>query len=80
MMGRAGCFLCLFTGMAFAAPDINSVKPDLAFPPLSKTQPAAGVRVKQTHPHWAKTSVYHTLYLPIIIKQHNINKSFNDMG
>jgi hypothetical protein len=22
------------------------------------------VRVKQTHPHWAKTSVYHTLYLP----------------
>ena len=64
MMGRAGCFLCLFTGMAFAAPDINSVKPDLALPPLSKTQPAAGVRVKQTHPHWAKTSVYHTLYLP----------------
>jgi hypothetical protein len=64
MMGRAGCFLCLFTGMAFAAPDIRSVKPDLALPPLSDTQPAAGVRVKQTHSQWAKTSVYHTLYLP----------------
>ncbi len=64
MMGRAGCFLCLFTGMAFAAPDIRSSKPDLALPPLSETQPAAGLRVKQTHPNWAKTSVYHTLYLP----------------
>ncbi len=64
MMGRAGCFLCLFTGMAFAAPDIRSVEPDLALPPLSDTQPAAGLRVKQTHSQWAKTSVYHTLYLP----------------
>ena len=46
-----------------AAPDMRAVKPDLAVRPLSEGKPAAGRRVKQTHPNWKDTEVYHVLYL-----------------
>ena len=55
--------LCLAAGLS-AAPDLRTVKPDLALPPLSNAQAAAGSRVKETHPDWKGTSVYHVLYLP----------------
>ncbi len=48
-----------------AAPDMRAVKPDLAVRPLSEGKPAAGRRVKQTHPNWKDTEVYHVLYLPM---------------
>ena len=47
-----------------AAPDIRTVKPDLALPPLTDQKPAAGLRVKQSHPDWKDTRVYHVIYLP----------------
>ncbi len=47
-----------------AAPDISSVKPDLILPSLTKGMPAPGKRVKQTHPDWKDTEVYHVIYLP----------------
>ena len=62
-MKWAGIML-LSTLVAVAAPDIRSFQPDLILPALSVGKPAAGVRVKQAHPAWAKTSAYHTLYLP----------------
>ena len=62
-MKWAGIML-LSTLAVVAAPDIRSFQPDLTVPALFAGKPAAGVRVKQTHPHWAKTSAYHTLYLP----------------
>ena len=45
-------------------PDIESVKPDLAIPPLETGQPAAGKRVRQVLPAYRETSVYHSVYLP----------------
>jgi len=45
-------------------PDIESVKPDLAVPPLETGQPAAGKRVRQVLPAYRETSVYHSVYLP----------------
>jgi hypothetical protein len=47
-----------------AAPDIRTVKPDLALPPLTDQKPAAGLCVKQSHPDWKDTRVYHVIYLP----------------
>ena len=47
-----------------AAVDISSVKPDLILPSLVKGEPSAGKRVKQTHPDWKETEVYHVIYLP----------------
>jgi len=47
-----------------AAPDIHTIKPDLVLPPLVQGAPAAGRRVKETHPDWKGTSVYHIIYLP----------------
>ena len=46
------------------APDISSVKPDLILPPLTEGAPTPGKRVKQTHPDWKYTKVYHVIYLP----------------
>lgn len=57
-------FWLALSGAVTAAPDIRTVKPDLAVPPLAKGQPAAGKRVKGTHPDWKGTEVYHVLYLP----------------
>lgn len=56
----AGCI----APTATANPDIATVKPDLVVPALSEGEPAAGKRVKQTLPAWARTDVYHVLYLP----------------
>ena len=47
-----------------AAVDISLVKPDLILPSLVKGEPSAGKRVKQTHPDWKETEVYHVIYLP----------------
>ncbi len=47
-----------------AAPDIRTVKADLVLPLLSEGAPASGKRVKQTHPDWRDTKVYHVLFLP----------------
>lgn len=51
---------------AFAAelPDIRSVEPDLAVPPVTTEAPAAGRRVRMTLPGYAGTEVHHALYLP----------------
>ena len=61
-------FLVLFLGvnsfLVHGALDISSVKPDLVIPSLTKGKPAAGKRVKQTHPDWKDTEVYHVIYLP----------------
>ena len=61
-------FLVLLLGadasLGYGAPDIGSVKPDLTIPLLTKGKPAAGKRVKQTHPGWEYTQVYHVIYLP----------------
>jgi hypothetical protein len=50
--------------LAAQVPDISSVLADLDVPELSTGEPAAGGRVKQTHPDFAGTEVYHVLYLP----------------
>lgn len=54
----------LIVPLAAQAPDISSVPADLDLPELSTGEPAAGVRVKQTHPDFTATEVYHVLYLP----------------
>lgn len=56
-----GCFPTFVLG---EEPDISSVPTDLTVPALSEGEPAPGRRVKQTHPDYAKTEVYHVLYLP----------------
>jgi len=55
--------LLLLTGIV-AAPSISSVKADLKVPSLQTANPAATKRVKQTHPDWKDTRVYHVLHLP----------------
>ena len=61
---RGWLLACISAGSLSAAPDISTIKPDLALPQLSEGKPAAGQRVKQVHPDWRETSVYHVLYLP----------------
>jgi hypothetical protein len=46
------------------APDIRSIAPDLVVPRIENREPAAGRRVRQSHPAYANTAAYHTLYLP----------------
>jgi len=44
---------------------LYSVTPDLIRPAmLNQTAPAAGKRVKETHPDYVDTKAYHALYLP----------------
>ena len=50
--------------LLFANPDISTVKPDLAVPEVTDGNPEPGARVRQTHAEYAKTKVFHTLYLP----------------
>ena len=45
-------------------PDISTVEADLSLPEFSRSEPAAGKRVKHQHPDHADTGVYHVLYLP----------------
>ncbi|MGW8178431.1 MAG: hypothetical protein ACWGQW_06655 [bacterium] len=47
-----------------AAPDISSIAADLYIPALEKGKPAPGKRVRQVHPTYQETDVYHVLYLP----------------
>lgn len=44
--------------------DIREIEPDLVMPPLVSGEPAPGKRVRQTHPDWRDTEVYHVLHLP----------------
>ena len=55
---------CLNVTSVVAAPDLSTVPADLALPKISPSDPAAGKRVKQVHPDWKQTEVYHVLYLP----------------
>jgi hypothetical protein len=45
-------------------PDLRSVPPDLAVPPMLEGRPAPGRRVWQVLPGYTGTQVYHSLYLP----------------
>lgn len=45
-------------------PHISTVAPDLEIPALLERGPAPGLRVKQVHPDFADSGVYHSLYLP----------------
>ena len=45
-------------------PDMRSVPADLKVPEVTTGEPAAGRRVKQLHPDYSNTDVYHVLYLP----------------
>ena len=57
--------MALWVGGCLAAiPDIYTVPADLVLPKLASGNPAAGKRVKQAHPDWKQTKVYHLLYLP----------------
>ena len=57
--------MALWVGGCLAAiPDISTVPTDLVLPKLASGNPAAGKRVKQVHPDWKQTKVYHLLYLP----------------
>ncbi len=64
MINRLGFSICILQSLAFAAPDISTVKPDLVLPVLSDAKPLAGLRVKQVLPEWQDSKVYHVLYLP----------------
>ncbi|MFT4550790.1 MAG: hypothetical protein ACI9MB_004770 [Verrucomicrobiales bacterium] len=52
------------TAGADAGIDIGSIEPDLVVPELSVGDPAAGLRVTQTHPEYLESDVYHVIYLP----------------
>lgn len=56
--------LLVSVGSLAGEPDIESVPADLQIPELSVGGPAAGKRVKQSHPDYLSTGVYHVLYLP----------------
>lgn len=58
------CQLDLPTAISQQPMDIRDVKADLNVPKMVQEKPAAGKRVKQTHPDYAKTNVYHSIYLP----------------
>ena len=60
----AGPLLLGSTPVRAQLPDISSVEPDLVVPELVAGEPAAGLRVKQTHPDYTDTDVHHVLYLP----------------
>jgi len=44
--------------------DIRDIPPDLTAPEMTEGEPGPGRRVKQTIAEYAKTGVYHSLYLP----------------
>ena len=46
-------------------PDLSTVKPDLAVPPVTPGSAAPGKRIRETHPEFARTAVHHTVYLPV---------------
>ena len=46
------------------ANDIRSIAPDVVLPPMVHALPAPGTRVRETHPDYRRTDVYHATYLP----------------
>lgn len=46
-------------------PDIRSLPPDLAVPPVTAGSPAPGRRVRAVAAEYAATAVHHALYLPV---------------
>ncbi len=44
--------------------DIRSVAADVIVPPMVQSLPAPGYRVRETHPDYVQTEVYHATYLP----------------
>jgi hypothetical protein len=54
----------LFVFGADDSPDIRSVAADLRVPDVESGPAAAGKRVKEAIPGYAKTNVYHVTYLP----------------
>lgn len=56
--------LLLLAALLQQAPDLSTVPADLATPPMTAGEPAAGRRVRQTTPGWEGTDVHHALYLP----------------
>jgi len=46
-------------------PDIRSIEPDLAVPPVELGAPAAGQRVYATARGWQDTALFHAIYLPV---------------
>ena len=62
----SGAWLAL--GLTLAAddwPDIRSIEPDLAVPPVELGAPAPGRRVYATTRGWQDTALFHTVYLPV---------------
>ena len=58
------CVVVVSSRLLAQAPDIRSVQPDLETPKMKDGEPGPGRRVRQVHPDYAKTNVYHALYLP----------------
>ena len=48
----------------YPANDIRSIAPDVVIPPMVHALPAPGTRVRETHPDYRGTDVYHATYLP----------------
>ena len=57
---------CLSVSFVVAAPDLSTIPADLVLPKISSGDPELGKRVKQVHPDWKQTEVYHVLYLSLI--------------
>ena len=46
-------------------PDIRTVQPDLTTPQVMDSNPAPGLRVRQTLPEYRTSGIHHALYLPV---------------
>ena len=63
MLPRLFITLFLLTGLT-SAYDLESIPQDLTVPAVTKGKPAPGKRVRQFHPEFKDTDLYHILYLP----------------
>lgn len=50
--------------VTFPPSDLRSVAQDVVLPPMVHSLAAAGTRVRETHPDYRHTEVYHATYLP----------------
>ena len=50
--------------LSYPSSDIRSVAQDVIVPPMVQGIAAAGTRVRETHPDYRQTQVYHATYLP----------------
>lgn len=63
---RRSVLLAPFAAAQEELPDLSTVPPDLATPPMIEgVPPAAGRRVRQTTAGYQDTAVHHALYLPL---------------